>query len=69
MPGFAGTDLRAIRSAFGYQLFGAEPSPRKRCGKGLGETECRRFAPPSVSEGVPYFLANPKNSNFEEKDE
>ncbi len=63
-PGGAESDLCAIGRASGRRLFGAGPSPRNYCGKGLGETGCRQFAPPSVGEEVPDFLACPKDPDF-----
>jgi len=67
LPGVAEMDLRAIGGASGRQRYGAGPSPRDCRGKGLGRAGCRRFAPPSVSQKVPYFLASPKDPRFGEE--
>ena len=50
-------------------FIGVGPSPRNCCGKGLGRTGCRRFAPPSVSEKIPDFLAYLKDSRFQMENE
>jgi hypothetical protein len=69
LPGVAEMDLRAIGEASGRQRSGAGPSLRDCRGKGLGRAGCRRFAPPSVSQKVPYFLASPKDPRFGEENE
>ena len=68
-PGGAEMDLRAIVGASGRQLFGAGPSPRNYCGKGLGMTRGRQFAPPSGCVDSTALLARLRILIFPEEND